>query len=327
MDINKKTKIGVLCGGISSEREISLRSGKNCFDALIRKGYSNATLIDIKSINDLYNLKDKIEIAFIITHGKPGEDGLFQSILDTENIPYTGSSAKACEISMNKWLTKKIARKNNIPTAKAVLLTKENLNILDLNTEWENLSSKYGAVFLKPMDDGSSVNTFKVKIYNELCEKINLIKDTLLSGTSYIIEEFIDGTEITVSIIEKYGKLQVLPILELRPKNEFYDFEAKYTKGLTEFILPAKIKPNLKEKVEKDSIKIFNEIKLSSFARVDYIIGKDNIPYLLEVNSLPGMTDTSDLPAQAKCAGIKYDDLVECILRSAKVHSKAGLSK
>ncbi|MBI1858340.1 MAG: D-alanine--D-alanine ligase [Candidatus Melainabacteria bacterium] len=324
MITNKELKIGVLCGGISSEREISLRSGKNCYDALLRKGYTNTILIDIKSINDLYKLKGKIDIAFLITHGKYGEDGHFQSILDLENIPYTGSSAKASATAMNKWLTKELAKKCNISTANAILITKENIEIIDPSSIWNQLSKKCGALFLKPMDDGSSVNIFKIKSLEELKNKINVIQDKFIKDTNFIVEEYIEGREITVSIIEINKNLQVLPILELKPKNEFYDYEAKYTKGLTEFILPAKLDDSLKEKIRIDSIKIFNEIGLSGFARVDYIIGKDNQAYLLEANSLPGMTDTSDLPAQAKSHRIEYDDLVEIILQSAKIHSKSG---
>lgn len=318
MELTKKSKIVVLCGGISSEREISIRSGKNCFNALIRLGYKNTELIDIKTTDDLFALKDKkIEIAFLITHGKFGEDGCIQGILEWLQIPYTGSSVLASAIAMDKSLTKEIAKNNKIITPDYILLNKTNKSTIDTKTVWEKLSKSKNAIFLKPRDDGSSVNTYKIKSLTELEEKI---KEINLNDSDYLIEEFIAGREITVGILEVNNQCKILPILELKPKNEFYDYHAKYTKGMTEFILPAKIDSQVKEKIESDSIKIFSSIGCSSFARIDYILDKENVAYLLEVNSLPGMTDTSDIPAQAKAAHIEYDELVEIILKSARLH-------
>ena len=316
MEITKETKIGVLTGGISSEREISLRSGNNCFNALKRLGYTNTRLIDIKTIEDIINLKNNIEIAFLITHGKFGEDGTIQGILEWLRIPYTGSSVLASAIAMDKWITKQIAKSIQIHTPSSTLVTEKIKDKLNFETIWKELS-KNNAVFLKPKDDGSSVNTYKIKSQSELEQKIKSID---LNKSDYLIEEFISGREITVSIIEDKNKLKVLPILELKPKNEFYDFHAKYTKGMTEFILPAKIEEKILNKIESDSINLFSTIGCSSFGRIDYILDEKNIPYLLEINSLPGMTDTSDLPAQAKCAGIEYDKLVEIILKTAKLY-------
>ena len=317
MEVNKKTKIAVLCGGISSEREISLRSGKNCFNALERLGY-NSILVDVRTIEDLIDLKNKsIEVAFLVTHGKFGEDGTIQGILEWLGIPYTGSSVLGSALSMDKWLTKQIAQNNKIDTPGSQLLTKGNKNTSYIKTVWEELSKKSGAVFLKPRDEGSSVNTFKIKSLAELEEKISKID---LTTSDYLIEEFIPGREITVSIIETEKELKVLPILELKPKNDFYDYHAKYTKGMTEFILPANLNKNTESKIGEISKIIFSAIGCSSFGRVDYIIDETNTPYMLEVNSLPGMTDTSDLPAQAACAGIKYDEVVEMVLKTARLH-------
>lgn len=318
MELTKQSKIAVLCGGISSEREISLRSGKNCFNALQRLGYTNVELIDIKTIEDLFMLKDKnIKASFLITHGKFGEDGAIQGILEWLKIPYTGSSILGSAISMDKWLTKQIATSIGILNPKAFLLTKSNQKTINIKTIWQEASQKNNAVFLKPRDDGSSVNTYKIKSLSELEEKNQNLD---LNKSDYLIEEYIPGRELTVSIIETNNKLMVLPILELKPKNEFYDYLAKYTKGMTEFILPAKLDPTITKKIEKTSIEIFSAIGCSSFGRVDYILDNKNNAYLLEVNSLPGMTDLSDLPAQAAYAGIKYDELVEIILKTARLH-------
>lgn len=318
MDINKKTKIGVLCGGISSEREISIRSGNNCFNALQRLGYSNSELVDIKSVEDIVLLKDKIDIAFLITHGKWGEDGCIQGILEWLKIPYTGSSVTGSAISMDKWITKQIAIGNNIITAKSYLINNLTANTEGLKVIWEDLSKKNGAVFLKPRSDGSSVETYKIKSFTDFIEKVKSIN---LDKKSFIAEEYIQGREVTTSIIEINNTLKFLPVLELKPKNEFYDYEAKYTKGMTEFILPAKLNQNTLQIIQENALKIFIQIGCSSFGRVDFIIDETDIPYLLEVNSLPGMTDTSDLPAQAKCAGIEYDQIVEIILKTAKLNT------
>ena len=317
MIISKKTKIAVLCGGISSEREISLRSGKNCFNALERLGY-NPIFVDVKTIEDLLDLKNKdIEAVLLVTHGKFGEDGAIQGILEWLNIPYTGSSILGSALSMDKWLTKQIAQNNKIDTPNSYLLTKENKNASYIKIAWQKLSKKNKAVFLKPKDEGSSVNTFKVNSLLELEDKISKVD---LTSCDYLIEEYIAGREITVSVIEVESQLKVLPILELKPKNAFYDYHAKYTKGMTEFILPANLDKNTEAKIADISKKIFSLIGCSSFGRVDYIIDEKDIPYLLEVNSLPGMTDTSDLPAQAACAGIKYDEVVEMILKTARLY-------
>ena len=318
MKITKETKIAVLCGGISNEREISLRSGSKCFEALKRLDYKKVVLIDLKNIEDLIELKNKkTEIVFLITHGKFGEDGALQGILEWLKIPYTGSSIMASSISMDKWITKQIAKSLNILVPKAFLVTKSNIQVTDLKKTWAELSNKNNAIFLKPRDDGSSVNTFKINSLNDLETKF---KELDLDLSDYIIEEFIEGRELTASIIEVNNKFKILPILEIKPKKEFYDYEAKYTKGMTEFILPAKLEPECLNKLKADSQKIFTEVGCSSFGRIDYILNKDNIPYLLEINSLPGMTDTSDLPAQAAQAGIKYDELVEIILKTARLH-------
>ena len=318
MQITKQTKIAVLCGGISSEREVSLRSGTNCFNALTRLGYSNTLLIDIKTIEDIFNLREKkTEVAFLVTHGKFGEDGTIQGVLEWLGIPYTGSSIIGSAIAMDKWLTKQIAKSNNILCPNACLLNKTTRGTLNLKIIWNELSKKNKAVFFKPRDDGSSVNICKIKSLSEFEDKI---QKTDLINSDYLIEEHVAGREITVSILEVNNQLKVLPILELKPKNEFYDYHAKYTKGMTEFILPAKIEQTILKKIETDSVKIFETIGCSSFGRVDYILDEKNDAYLLEVNSLPGMTDISDLPAQAKCAGIEYDELVEIVLKSAKLH-------
>ena len=321
MDISKKTKVAVLCGGISSEREISLRSGENCFNALKRLGYKNAELIDVKSYDDLLKLKTEgFEVAFLLTHGKYGEDGAIQGSLEWLRIPYTGSSILGSAISMDKWLTKQIASKYNISVPKSVLLSKENHNTINVDEIWKKLSEKSGKLFLKPRTGGSSISTFLITSIEDLKDKITSVDFT---EDDYLIEEAISGKEVTVSLLAVKNKLTVLPVLEMIPANDFYDYKAKYTKGLTEFVLPARLNKDILINLESDALKIFTECGCSSFGRVDFMIDSHETSYLLEINSLPGMTDVSDLPAQADYAGIEYDELVEIVLKSARLHNTA----
>ena len=322
MQIDKKTKIAVVCGGISSEREVSLRSGQNCFDALKRLNYKNIYLVDVKSANDLFEMQSNgIEVAFLVTHGKYGEDGTIQGVLEWLKIPYTGSSVLGSAVSMDKWLTKQIASRCNISAPKSVLLSKENYKTINVDEIWKKLSHKSGKLFLKPRTGGSSISTFLIANTEELKTKITSVDFT---EDDYLIEEAISGKEVTVSLLEVENKLKVLPVLELIPANDFYDYKAKYTKGLTEFVLPARLDKDTVKNLESDSLKIFTECGCSSFGRVDFMIDSEKVLYFLEINSLPGMTDTSDLPAQALCAGTDYDSLVEIILKSAKLHKISG---
>ena len=220
--LNKK--IAVICGGFSREREISLRSGENIYQALKELGY-NAVKIDFAE-NQL--LKDICDIAFIALHGVDGEDGIIQTLLEAQNIPYTGCGVNASVIGYNKYLTKKMSSLNKIP------IPEYNRCYLPLS----KLPSSYNfPVFLKPVNEGSSIDVFIVDDNDQLQEKTTYLADKY---SQYLLEEYIQGKEVTVGIINNPAP-KCLPILELRPKNRFYDFDAKYTKGLTDFILPAEI--------------------------------------------------------------------------------------
>ena len=303
--MRKDSKIVVIAGGISGEREISLRSGRACFAALDRKGY-NVSLLDIQCLEQLIELKTagSIEYAFLCTHGNFGEDGKLQSVLEWLKIPYTGSKVLASAICMNKFFTKQILKANNIESARGSLLS-------DINKESLNFP-----LMLKTLESGSSIGVAKVNSLEDLEDQIFKMPESL---NEWMIEDFMEGREITVSLLKIQNKLTVLPILEIKSKNEFYDLEAKYTKGLTEFILPAPLEKDLLKKIESIAIRCFRALNCKGYARVDMIISKAGPSKIivLELNTLPGMTDTSDLPAQAKEAGIEFDDLVELMLQTA----------
>ena len=302
--ISKEAKIAVLCGGMSSEREISLRSGKNVLAALQRLGYKNAQIVDV-SENIMNDLKG-FEFAYNTLHGKFGEDGCIQGVLEILKIPYTGCGVMASAICMNKEYTKKVMSTAGLPLITSVYL-------LPNEDPVEKVKDLHFPLMIKPVSEGSSFGMSKVSNNEEL---VNAVEEARKYNAEILIEEYLVGIAATVGVLEKEGKAIATEILELRPKNEWYDYEAKYTKGMTEFILPAELPEEMTEKVKRNAVKAFEVCGCSGVSRVDFLI-VNNIPYILEINTNPGMTDTSDLPAQAEVCGINYDQLVDMVLHSA----------
>ena len=302
---NKDAKIAVLCGGMSSEREVSLRSGKNCLGALHRLGYKNAQIVDVTP-NVMNDLKG-FDYAYNTLHGKYGEDGCIQGVLEIMKIPYTGCGVMSSAICMNKEYTKKVLSTNkNIPLIKSAFVKKGD----DLMKAVEGLNYP---LITKPVSEGSSFGMTKVNKPEELQ---SAYEEAIKFNDDVLIEEFIDGFFITVGVLEKDGKAFATEILEIRTKTEWYDFDAKYTKGLSEFIVPATgLSKEATELTKKIAVEAHETAGCSGVSRVDFMV-KDDKPYFLEINTNPGMTDTSDLPAQAKVCGIDYDNLVLMILNS-----------
>ncbi|MBR5554474.1 D-alanine--D-alanine ligase [bacterium] len=304
--IKKDSKIAVLAGGMSSEAEVSMRSGKGCFEALKRLGYSNAELVVVdENIAEVLK-QGKFEYAYNALHGKYGEDGCVQGILEILQIPYSGCGVMASSVCMNKEYTKRILSTcEDIPLIKSVFVRKGD----DVIEKTKNL--KYPLI-TKPVCEGSSFGMTKVNTPDEL-EKAYI--EAVKYNDDVLIEEYLVGVCATVGVLENDGKPFATEILELRPKNEWYDYEAKYTKGMTEFILPAELSADMTKRVKDIAIKAYEIAGCSGVSRVDFLI-VDGVPYVLEINTSPGMTETSDLPAQALAMGITYDELVQLILNS-----------
>lgn len=300
------TKIAVLCGGLSGEREISLRSGKNVFEALKRLGYTNVELIDVDR-NIATTLTEKnVKVAYNALHGMYGEDGCIQGLLELLGTEYTGCGVFASSVCMNKELTKTVLSKYGLPLLKSVFVQNgENVEKAVVGLDFP--------LMIKPVSEGSSIGMYKVNKKEELAE---LYKKSCECGQDILIEEYKRGISATVGVLDNDGETFATEILELRPKNEWYDYEAKYTKGMTEFVLPAELSKELTLEVKNCAIKAHKACRCSGVSRVDFLI-VDNIPYILEINTSPGMTDTSDLPAQSAVMGISYDDLVLMILNNA----------
>jgi D-alanine-D-alanine ligase len=315
-------KIIILTGGFSNEREVALRSGNNVFNAFQKLNYKNIELFDLKNTDSIIELVEKhktnnYDLAFLTTHGRYGEDGCLQGLLEMIELPYTGARVMQSAICMNKKKTKQILFANELP-------------ILTSHSNLENLvENEY---ILKPNCEGSSVGIEK---FNSKIELQNFVAQNSIDLSEYLIERFVKGFELTASIInydiennplnldlqnqeyiyiDKEHNLISLPLLELRPKKEFYDYEAKYTKGMTEFILPASLGQKLQEQIHQLALKAYLALDLSGLARIDFLVDKaSKEPFILELNTLPGMTELSDAPAQALHANISYEKLVEII--------------
>ncbi|MCR5265441.1 MAG: D-alanine--D-alanine ligase [Cyanobacteria bacterium RUI128] len=303
-NIQKDAKIAVLCGGLSSERDVSLRSGKNCYEALIRLGYKNAKLIDVTE-NIASDLKG-FDFAYNALHGKYGEDGCIQGILEIMKIPYTGCGVMSSAIAMNKEFTKRVLRDAGLPLIKSVCVSKGD----NLFAKTKDLTYP---LMIKPVCEGSSFGMSKVNNQDEL---VKAVFEASKFKQDILIEEYKVGSDATVGVLERDGEPFATDVLEMRPHNEWYDYEAKYTKGLTDFIVPGEFSEEMTKMLKKYAIGAFKACGCSGVSRVDFVVTKD-LPYILEVNTSPGMTDTSDLPAQSASMGISYDELVELILKSA----------
>ena len=305
--VDKNAKIAVLAGGMSSEKDVSLRSGNGCLDALHRLGYKNAELVVVDT--DIANkLKSgNFDYAFNALHGKYGEDGCIQGILEILKIPYTGCGVMSSAVCMNKDYTKRmLSCCKDIPLIKSVIVKLGD----DAVSAVKDL--KY-PLMLKPVSEGSSIGMYKVNNEEELK---NCFQKSLECKQDVMIEEYLEGVNCTVGVLEDKDNIFTTEILEFRTKTEWYDYEAKYTKGLTQFILPAEISDEMTKKVKEIAIKAFKTCGCQGVSRVDFLISK-NVPYVLEINTSPGMTDLSDLPAQSKPVGLNYDNLVQLILNGA----------
>lgn len=271
-------------GGTSSEREVSLMSGREVSRNLDKNKYE---VVEIVVPEELKKVKE-VGVALIALHGKGGEDGVIQGYLESIGIKYTGSGVLASAIGMDKKIFRDLMGANKILMPK--LVTKPPLVV-------------------KPANGGSSVGVSIVKRDEELESAISKAKKY---DSEIIIEEYLRGTEVSCGVL---GGV-VLPVVEIVPKNEFFDYESKYTESGAREICPARISKRMSERVQKLTLKVFKAIKGRGYARVDFII-KNNRAYLLEINTLPGLTPISLLPKEAEAAGINYSQLLDRIIELA----------
>jgi D-alanine-D-alanine ligase len=304
-------RIGVLMGGVSPEREISLRTGQAIAKALRERGY------DVYPIDVGYDIahrliSQRIGIAFIALHGRFGEDGTIQGMLEMMRIPYTGSGVLASALSMDKIMSKRIFATQSIPTpASHVLHLGE-----DPSQALEKLDFPFPIV-VKPASEGSTIG---ITIVRDRAGLPQAIEHARRYDHRLLLEEYIQGKEITLSVLNG----QPLPVIEIAPKGGFYDYRAKYTKGETEYIIPPRIAPKVQKEAERVGLEAYNSLGCEGCARVDMMADEKGGVFVLEVNSMPGMTETSLVPKAARFAGIDFPELVERILEKASLKTEIG---
>ncbi len=301
--------IGVLMGGYSSEREISLRSGQAVADALSLEGHRVLPL-DITT-DDLAGIIRQIQatpldIAFIALHGRLGEDGVIQGILEKLEIPYTGSGVKANQMAFNKISTQKALESAGLPVPAHYCIT--NGKKVDFKIAWDHIKST--PLVVKPACEGSSIGVHMVRHPSEWEQAF---KNALSYGPQIIIEEFIKGREFTAGIFEG----EALPLVEICPNSNFFSFSAKYQKGASQYICPAEIPENLTRKIKELSLSAAEILGCEEFSRVDLRVDDNGQPFILEVNTIPGFTGTSLFPKAAREAGYSFVQVCEKLLNLA----------
>lgn len=302
-EVMDKTQItiGVLMGGHSEERDVSQSTGKAILQACNTLGYKTVVLDMIgDSLKPLQSNIKTCDIIFIGLHGGSGENGQVQKELENMDIPYTGSGPESSSICMDKDVSKRIVKSLQIDTAEWINIEENDISKIQMDCP----------LVVKPNDQGSTVG---LTIVHEKSELQSAIDFAFNFGNNIMIESYIDGREITVGIVDD----QVMPIVEIVPSHELYDYECKYTDGMSSYTCPAEISDELTEKIQDDSLRIFRALKCEGYGRIDYLLTNDNKYYFLEMNTLPGLTSTSLLPKAVAANGESFETLIQKIIEKA----------
>ena len=299
------SKVAVLMGGWSAEREVSLNSGQAVLDALLRQGV-NAIGIDVDK-NICERLKQQqVSHVFNMMHGRGGEDGVIQGVLDVLKIPYTGSGVLGSALSMDKMRCKQLWLGLSLPTPEYKILENED----DCEQALQNLGLP---LMIKPVLEGSSIGISKVKSAQQMLPAWQMAQ---ACGGTIMAEKFIEGEEYTAAILAD----QVLPMIRLETHNDFYDYQAKYISNDTRYVCPCGLSEETEKQLGKLMMQAFDAVMAKNWGRVDFMIDKHNKPWLIEVNTVPGMTDHSLVPMAGREAGYSFDELVMNILQGAELH-------
>ncbi|HNQ04389.1 MAG TPA: D-alanine--D-alanine ligase [Thiobacillaceae bacterium] len=301
-------KVAVLYGGHSAEREISLRSGQAVLAALQGRGV-DAHAYD-PAERPLHQLKaEGYQRVFVILHGRGGEDGTVQGELELLGIPYTGSGVMASALGMDKWRTKLVWRGAGLPVPDYALL--------QADSDWTAVEAELGLpLFVKPVNEGSSVGISKVKHPGELARAY---AEAARHDSMVLAERFLGGGEYTVGILGEGADLRALPVIRIVPATEFYDYEAKYFRDDTRYLCPCGLPAEQEARLQSLALQAFRILGCRGWGRVDVLLDTDGMPYLLEINTAPGMTDHSLVPMAARAAGLEFPDLCLRVLEMAHV--------
>ena len=302
-EIKSFSKVAVLYGGSSSEREISLITGKAVFESLQSKGLEVILVDTIDPFIEVLKT-EKVTHAWIALHGSDGEDGKIQSILNMLKIKYTGSDPLTCSITMNKYFTKAILKSNGFKTPKFM--------VVDSSTQYENIIKKLKEPFvLKQCSEGSSIGIYIIESKEEYLQHFSEIEK---SNDWIIAEQFMQGDEYTSTFLDG----RVLPIIKIQAKNhEFYDYDAKYLSDETKYICPCGLDVEIEMAINEECERAFNLFNIKGWGRLDFFLDQHNTPVILEINTVPGMTTHSLVPMSAKEAGIDFESLCFEILKSS----------
>lgn len=328
--MDKKLKVLLLVGGTSPEREVSKSTGKSVYNAMQNLGYDVVVLDPAYGINqpfdveDYFNEKDfadisnenyldainlispnEFDVAFLALHGKYGEDGTIQSLLELKGIKYTGSKVLSSALAMDKIMSKILFEEYNVPTPKWFHFKFDEFTTDEVNAL---INKKFGyPAVIKPNDQGSTVGLTICKTPDQLDEAIH---NAFEFSDRILVEEYIAGREVTVAVLDQIA----FPVLEIKPKHGIYDYECKYTAGMSEYIVPAEINDDVAKLLQKIAVQAYNSLRCEVYARVDFRLSNENEAYALEVNTLPGMTSLSLVPKMAKAVGISFEQLIEKII-------------
>lgn len=295
-------KVAVLMGGRSAEREISLISGQAVLDALLAQGV-DAHKVDVGLDISEQLLSGKFTRAFNVLHGRGGEDGEIQGVLKSLAIPFTGSDVTGAVLSMNKMISKQIWLQQGLPTAPFALV--------DATSDSEQLVEQLGLpLMVKPVNEGSSIGMAKVNSAQELAKAI---QDAMQYDAEVIVEKWIQGQEFTVAILNQ----QALPAIQLITPNAFYDYEAKYKSDTTQYLCPCGLDDASEQEMKHIAVHAFNALRMKGWGRIDFMRDAAGQFFMLEANSVPGMTDHSLVPMAAKQAGMSFGDLVMAVLATS----------
>ena len=302
-EIKSFSKVAVLYGGSSSEREISLITGKAVFESLQSKGLEVILVDTIDPFIEVLKTK-KVTHAWIALHGSDGEDGKIQSILNMLKIKYTGSDPVTCSITMNKYFTKTILKSNGFKTPEFM--------VVDSGTQYENIIKKLKEPFvLKQCSEGSSIGIYIIESKEEYLQYFSEIEK---SNDWIIAEQFMQGDEYTSTFLDG----RALPIIKIQAKNhEFYDYDAKYLSDETQYICPCGLDAEIEMAINEECERAFNLFNIKGWGRLDFFLDQHNAPVILEINTVPGMTTHSLVPMSAKEAGIDFESLCFEILKSS----------
>lgn len=328
--MDKKQKVLLLLGGISPEREVSKSTGKSVYNALLNLGYEVVVLDPAYGINQPFEVEDyfaendfsetsnenyldavnlispnEISVAFLALHGKYGEDGTIQSLLELKGIKFTGSKVLSSAIAMDKIMSKILFEDNKVPTPNWFHFKNGEFTSSEVN---KKIEEKFGyPAVVKPNDQGSTVGL-------TICKSSEQLDDAIHNAFEYsdriLVEEYIPGREVTVAVIDN----DALPVLEIRPKHGIYDYECKYTSGMSEYIVPADVSTDASKQLQSIAVQACKSLRCEVYARVDFRLSPENKIFTLEVNTLPGMTSTSLVPKMAKAVGLTFEQLVEKII-------------